>query len=466
MAYVENTEWEILGSDQQFHDFQGITTAQKQLRYIKSPAGNFWASDDHKFIYKGKETRVGDLPKFCKVKGIGKTRVCIKKTHQYKIDDAYDIIECKAPGHLFVINGSIATHNCDEFAFVRDNIQQTFWTSISPTLATGGSCIIASTPNGDVDLFSQLWRGANIESPDQPGVGVNGFAAQRVKWDEPPGRDSAFKEKEIAKITLTKWLQEYECEFISSDPLLIDSMILANIKAELDRLKPVGKSGDIIFYKNPQPGMTYLIGGDLATGTGSDYTVFVAYEFPSLEQVAEFRSNTTSSIVSYHMLKKMIKIFEKMKSSVYFTVENNGVGEGVITLFEADEHPPETAEFVSETGQKRKGMTTTAKSKMQACLAFKEMVERGSITMRSPIVLSELSSFVRAGGAYKAKSGATDDAIMATIQVVRMISEIAKFDDSAYDKMYSGSFMSETANDHSIEQFNYSDGDEGYGTFV
>ena len=53
----------------------------------------------------------------------------------------------------------------DEFAFVKRNIQEEFWTSILPTLSTGGSCIMSSTPNGDADLFATLWRAAMVNKP-------------------------------------------------------------------------------------------------------------------------------------------------------------------------------------------------------------------------------------------------------------------------------------------------------------
>lgn len=98
---------------------------------------------------------------------------------------------------------SISLLFCDEFAFVNPTIQEEFWTSISPTLATGGSCIIASTPNGDSNLFAQLWRGAEL--------GINGFVPNWIKWDEPPGRNEKFKQQEIAKIGESRWRQEYEC---------------------------------------------------------------------------------------------------------------------------------------------------------------------------------------------------------------------------------------------------------------
>ena len=50
---------------------------------------------------------------------------------------------------------------CDEFAFVRNTIAKEFWTSLSPTLATGGKAIVTSTPNNDDDQFAMIWRGAN-----------------------------------------------------------------------------------------------------------------------------------------------------------------------------------------------------------------------------------------------------------------------------------------------------------------
>jgi hypothetical protein len=99
----------------------------------------------------------------------------------------------------------------DEFAFVPENIAQEFWGSVSPTIASGGKCIICSTPNGDINQFAQLWRGANIPAEAGSTVGVNGFAPLEIAWNDPPGRDKKFMDAEIAKIGATRWKQEYEC---------------------------------------------------------------------------------------------------------------------------------------------------------------------------------------------------------------------------------------------------------------
>lgn len=338
---------------------------------------------------------------------------------------------------------SISLLFLDEFAFVRDSIAEEFWTSVSPTLATGGSCIICSTPNGDTNRFAQLWRGANNFDPTNPTIGVNGFCPIEILWNEPPGRDEEFKRSETAKIGEIRWKQEYECQFLSSDPLLIDTVVVANMSAAVDKVKPLAIVDEVVYYKQPQAGVTYLIGMDVATGTGSDYTTLEVYEFPSMIQVAEFRSNTTSSVTAYHKLKKLLRVFERAQSNVYFSVENNGVGEAIIALYEADENPPETAEFVSETGQNRKGMTTTGKSKMKACLMFKEMVERNGITINSKTLVHEVKHFTRSGGAYSAKVGSTDDLIMGSLVALRMLDEISSYDQEAYDKLYSHAYIKE-----------------------
>lgn len=336
---------------------------------------------------------------------------------------------------------SISLLFLDEFAFVRDTVQQEFWTSMAPTLATGGDCIICSTPNGDVNIFAQLWTGANIPESYDSDVGSNGFYPIEVKWDEPPGRDEKFKQKEIAKIGEVRWMQEYECKFLSSDPLLVDTLTIANMTQIVKDIKPVAVLGEILFFKQPRASTTYLVGVDPATGSGKDYTTIVAYEFPSLEQVAEYRSNTTSSVLAYAMLKKMLNVFEKAQAMVYFSVENNGVGEAIMALYEADETPPPVAEFISETGQTRKGMTTTGKSKMKACLTFKEMVEHSTLKINSRILVKEVSQFVRKGGSFSAKTGATDDLVSSSLIVVRLLEEISSFDQEAYDKLYQHAYM-------------------------
>lgn len=104
----------------------------------------------------------------------------------------------------------------DEFAAIDPNMVNAFWSAVSPTLATGGGCIITSTPASDLDLFASIWRGAEDTTDDNGnsfpgGVGRNGFKAIRVKWDRHPDRDQAWANAEIGKIGIEKFESEHGC---------------------------------------------------------------------------------------------------------------------------------------------------------------------------------------------------------------------------------------------------------------
>lgn len=331
----------------------------------------------------------------------------------------------------------------DEFAHVAKNVQEEFWTSIEPTLSTGGSCIMTSTPNGDMDIFAQIWRGARVQR--------NGFLPIEVKWDEAPGRDAKFKEETIGRIGEQKWKQEYECNFLSAEGQLISALKLAGIQSYIEDMRPkfvVGDEGkEVIFWYDIKQGGTYLVGVDPSTGTGSDFTVIVVYEFPKMVQVAEFRSNTMSPTESYKVLKNILLYLEERQTLTYFSVENNGVGEGIISLFEADEDAPQAAEFVSENGKDKRGFYTSAREKMKACVNLKEMIEKDNLIISSPILYEELKSYVRTRGSYDHLPGSSSDCISATLIVIRLIGEIATYDQSAFDKLYSVSGFQQWGDD-------------------
>lgn len=326
---------------------------------------------------------------------------------------------------------------CDEFAFVKDHIQEEFWTSIFPVLSTGGSCIISSTPNGDINKFAELWRGAEL--------GTNLFHPFTVAWNVRPGRDEAFKQDIIATFGLQKWEQEYECQFISNDHTLINTKLVTEVEKALKGFVPAfflpvrdntGKDDKQFFFKKINRDSTYLVGVDPGTGLGLDYSVIQVVEFPSMEQVMEYRTNTVSHPELYNYLKKVLRFLEHFAKEVYWSIERNGVGQGVIALYQADEKAPDKATLISDDGKDIIGMVTTDKNKMESCLLLKTMFENNYLKFYSPTILKELKSFKREKGSYAAKPGATDDCIAATLIILRMLKEISTYDSRAYHVLY------------------------------
>ena len=324
---------------------------------------------------------------------------------------------------------------CDELAFVKAHVQDEFWDSILPTLSTGGSMIITSTPNGDSNLFAKLWFTAKGDT-GEPGSG-NGFKHLHVKWDQPPGRGEEFKREMMAKLGERKWSQEFECSFLSSDHTLFDSLVITNAEAKAKATRVEYLVSGHKFWKKLDQNRTYIVGVDPSTGSGLDYNVIQVLEFPTMIQVLEFRSNTMSAPVLYTQLKNILAFLEMFTKDVYFSVENNGVGNGVISLYEADENPPVHSHMVSEPGSKRIGITTTLPSKIKSALKFKDLFERGLITLNSEYLFHEMKNYARKGNeGYGANPGATDDCIAAFLIIFRILEEMASYDEEAYVKLY------------------------------
>jgi hypothetical protein len=107
---------------------------------------------------------------------------------------------------------SVALFICDELAHVNKRIQEEMWASILPTLSTGGSCVVMSTPNGDSDLFAQLWRQANSQiASGETTDGETNFVPIFVPIEQVPGRDMQWQNMMRSKLGDLKFEQEYLC---------------------------------------------------------------------------------------------------------------------------------------------------------------------------------------------------------------------------------------------------------------
>jgi len=342
---------------------------------------------------------------------------------------------------------SISLLYCDEFAFVRPSIAKEFWTSISPTLATGGKCIITSTPNSDEDQFALIWKQANKcldEYGNETELGINGFKAFRSRWQEHPDRDEKWEIEQRAQLGEERFRREMECEFIIFDETLINPIALT----EMAGIDPIQKQGQVRWYSRPQRDSTYVVALDPSLGTGGDYAALQVLELPEMKQVAEWQHNKTTIQEQVKILAEITKTLVEITSSdntVYYSVENNTIGEA--TLVAIAEYGEENIRgiFLSEPAKignarrYRKGFTTTNRSKLSACAKFKNLVETKRIHLASKALISELKVFVAAGNSYSAKIGEHDDLVMSLLLAVRMATFLREFDPSLDEKLKDGS---------------------------
>lgn len=341
---------------------------------------------------------------------------------------------------------SISLIYLDEFAFVDPpRVAKELWTALSPTLSTGGKCIITSTPNSDEDQFAQIWFDS-INTIDEygnenpGGVGINEFKSFFCTWEANPLRDEAWAKGERAKIGVERFKREHECEFIIFEETLINSVKLAQTQT----IEPIRKEGQVRWYRNPNPELTYVVALDPSMGTGGDNSAIQVWELPSMVQVAEWIHNRTPIEGQMRVFKSILAtLYDLGATDIYWSVETNSLGEAALVVIRdtGEENFPGT--FLHDPSralgskQRRKGFVTTNKSKLEACARLKEWIEGGKMTILSKPYLSELKNFVARGASFEARPGSTDDIVSSSLLFVRMAGYIGTWDEETYDTINS-----------------------------
>jgi hypothetical protein len=338
---------------------------------------------------------------------------------------------------------SISLLFLDELAFVSPRIATEFWSAINPTLATGGKCIITSTPNSDEDTFAQIWYGANRtvdefgnELPDA--VGINGFKSFKATWNQHPDRDEAWATRERAKIGYEKFAREYELRFITADSTLIDSQCLAAMVSQ----EPTFKTGEIRWWEKPMPNTIYLISLDPSAGVGLDSAAIQVWRLPELVQVCEWMHNRSDVAAQLRTLTQICNFLDRQMRGnpaqlsdpdIYWTFENNSYGQAVIELLNEAGWDIVPAQLISEPNQTggrfRKGLNTNGRTKSQAVTKLKSLIETNKLQIKSKPLVSQLKNYVTRGGSFAAKSGEHDDLVAALLLIARMTQLVARWDD-------------------------------------
>jgi hypothetical protein len=324
---------------------------------------------------------------------------------------------------------SITLLYLDEFAFVRPGIAKEFWTAITPTLSTGGKAIITSTPNSDEDQFALIWKQAN-KCEDAFGnkteLGVNGFKAYKSDWREHPDRDDAWAEQMKAQLGEDRFRREIGCEFLIADETLINP----NTLIDLTGVEPNFRQGQIRWYKKPEKGNIYVVGLDPSLGTGGDPAAIQIFEANTTTQIGEWKHNKTdipSQVKLIAQINKYIVEITGEPNNLYYSFENNSIGEAAIVSLNEYGESNIPGTFISEPGKKRKGFNTSQKTKLAACAKFKTLLESKKMKIHSHSLISELKNFVAIGGAFAAKIGETDDLVMATLLVTRILQQLSDY---------------------------------------
>ena len=221
------------------------------------------------------------------------------------------------------------------------------------------------------------------------------------------------------------------CQFIAFEETLIASSTLAQLEGK----SPKRTDQHVRWYKDIDPNCTYVLGLDPSMGTGGDNAAIQVWELPSLRQVAEWQHNKTRIEDQVALLRTIGKYIESQGDpEIYWSVENNTLGEAALVVIRDTGEDHFAGSMLHDPSSKgvrrRKGYTTTPRTKQEACAMLKRLTENKQLEINSKALISELKTFVYRGGTYAARNGTTDDLVMALVLVLRMSDFIAKWEDT------------------------------------
>ncbi len=230
---------------------------------------------------------------------------------------------------------------------------------------------------------------------------------------------------------LTNGVTSHNCIMLSDKGTLINSRKIEAIQTKSPELS----LGDLNLFTTTFINRKIMIACDVSDGIGQDFHAMQIFDIDTLEQIGEYQNNVMSqTYYTKEIIKTIRYLFEQGVAEIYYTVENNGTGAGVIRLLENSEDPfLQRAMFVSDINGKKAGVVMSKASKEKACALFKDLVEMDKLKINSERLKVQLKFFVKSGNTFKAESGTNDDLVMACILLMLLMDILVNYEDSIYD---------------------------------
>lgn len=279
----------------------------------------------------------------------------------------------------------------DEAAIVR--WANTIWASSFPTLSTGGSAIVNSTPYGVGNWYHQQW----VDSIS----GGNDFNPIRLHWTMHPERDQAWYNQMASSLGPRRTAQEIDGDFLTSGFSVFD---LGDIKAIEDTLNeyPVIENrfnGQLRIFKKPRKGSHYFIGADVSTGRAQDYSAFTIMDRAG-EEFGCFKGKINVDRFADLMMEYGYKF-----NNALLAPESNDVGLAVTSKIQSANYPNlhYSTKLLRKKGKRRPeteaipGWLTTSKNRSVIIDELEEDLRNEHIEVKDPFFIQEAYTFIYDG---------------------------------------------------------------------
>ena len=303
----------------------------------------------------------------------------------------------------------------DEAAFIESI--ESIWTAAQQTLATGGSCIALSTPNGVGNWFHRQWVGAED--------GSNEFNTIRLHWTDHPDRDQKWRDQQNVILGPSQAAQECDADFLTSGQSVVDPQILQWYKENMVKapVEEIGVDRNFWVWEQPDYSKEYIVVADVARGDGMDYSACQVFDIDDLTQVAEYKGQLGTTDYGNFLIEVATKYNDAL-----LVVENNNVGWATIqTIIDRDyknlfyqskdlkyvdvQHQI-TNRYRAQDRQMVAGFGTTMKTKPLVIAKMEEYTREKLVKINSNRLIDELFVYIYNNSKTEAMEGYNDDLVM------------------------------------------------------
>ena len=308
----------------------------------------------------------------------------------------------------------------DEAAFIESNTIEELWGGLQQTMATGGKCIMLSTPNGMGNFFHRMWQRAES--------GENNFHTIKLHWTVHPDRDQSWRDAQTAELGDKLASQECDCDFTTSGNTVIDPVILKAYWEDQEMccepLEKRGYDGNFWVWKSPDYTRSYMVVADVSRGDASDFSACHVIDIENVEQVAEYKGKLDPKDFG-----NMLVAIATEYNDALLVIENSNIGwaaiqpavdRGYDNLFysSADLAVIDIQQQISsgyDLATKSKmtpGFSQTTKNRPLIISKLIEYMRDRTPIIRSRRTISELQNFIWHGSRPEAQYGYNDDLVL------------------------------------------------------
>lgn len=291
----------------------------------------------------------------------------------------------------------------DEAAFIPD--MEKHWKAMWPVLSTGGSCVLISTVNGIGNWYEQTYSDAKEKR--------NMFNVIDLDyWEHPEYNNEKWVEEQKSQLGEKGFLQEVLREFLGSGETYIPSNLIRELTEATKDTPPIKKlfskwcnktgraaqletsednKGALWIWKEPKDGKEYIIGVDCADGMGedADNSCFEIFDQETLEQVAEFYSNT----IPPNIFAQIIKEVGIYYNTALVIVENMAAGGAVLSSLQNTLYYENIFFDTKKGGSQTIGIKTNRINRPILLEAMQNRILNKTIKINSARFVAELQTF-------------------------------------------------------------------------